>query len=1513
MDASAGSILNDEDAGTYLAAATADLDALNDIGAAGDKLDTMVDNLEADAANIYTTEADGVTLDTLAAVTNIDIDNAAGDIIIDTVSAGGTAKIDASAGSILNDGDTDSYLTAMTADIDALTNIGAVGDKLDTDVTTLQADAANIYISEADGITLDTLVAVTDIDIDNAADDIIVDTVTAGGAVTMDASAGSILNDGDTGTYLAAATADLDALNDIGAAGDKLDTEITTLQADAANIYITEADGITLNTLAADTDIDIDNSAGDIIVDTVTSGGAVTIEAVAGSINESMNDDIDNITTPGAVTLAGETGIGNLSMFDLAGVTNLTLDTNGNLNLSTDAELRDLSVTVDPAGGSQIYALADSGNLTWNVTDNLLVDADLNLNNVSAAAGDLNFALATDSGNINVGTVGAGAGTVAIEAANGSILDDSFDFTRITAGTANITAGNGSIGGSSFAEWVDTNVDNLSAYAPAGSVYIQEFANLSSADIIADQFAYVIAAGSISDTDGNTDIAAANGYLSAGSGDVGGSGVEIDTDVDTLQVFANNGSIYIDESDDIALNTVTAGGSFDITAGQMTIGFVEAIGTATLDSSGSIAGPGILVADTADLTATGDIGTDTDSLNTAVTTLLADAANIYIAESDDITLNTVTAGGSFDITAGQMTIGSVGVTGTATLDSFGSIAGPGTLTADTADLTATGNIGGSTVDRLDTSVNTLLADAANIYIAESDDITLDTVTAGGSFDITAGQMTIGAVGATGTATLDSSGSIAGPGTLVADTADLTATGDIGTDTDRLDTSVNTLLADAANIYIAESDDITLDTVTAGGSFDITAGQMTIGTVGATGTAKLDSSGSIVGPGTLAADTADLTATGDIGSEIDRLDTSVNTLLAEAANIYISEADSLTGLDLDAGSGDVIINAGAITDSDENLDISASLVDVTAASFGSGADSINTNVADLKIDTSGSDGDQYISQTGAITALNLNAGSGSVTLSADSITDSDYFPTDISASSADITATNGDIGGSEFNERIETDVDTLTVNAINGSIYIAEADTLTVAGPAVAGNEIKLTAQDTITLDDTVTAHGNIMIQSTGGDIVAKGSIDATGGSPDSGGGVSLRADYGMIYTPDAEIEPGVFADDTLNVAVTGYSDDTQGVPFPFFDVPIGGTAAIAMRSMADLKLGPAAELTAKGISSGDERSGVFFKDAGSLAGDPVDIGIYLFCYDNHSAPPFPVEGGIITVDSSSISSPGGAVVFDARNSVYFGDNFESYLAAAPEISRIEVVSRQSATLNDVLGPGTPDLPHAGEEEVFWNLIEGPDKGYVLRGDFDAFVQGKAHVLGFVEATPLASFALQPPEIESAQVESVDLDELLAWLVSEFGENAKTYFADAYRDEYSTEMIPIKSALRLRELSSILGDYEAYIAALMQVVGEFAGSEQPMAPEQLDATRQAIALHFNAGDDTHYAMAGQWLNAIAEYFSILTNTETGEYTEIGMPPMVSLGHIMTRYIGPAQRNTDERVVEYIDTYIELLGS
>ena len=434
----------------------------------------------------------------------------------------------------------------------------------------------------------------------------------------------------------------------------------------------------------------------------------------------------------------------------------------------------------------------------------------------------------------------------------------------------------------------------------------------------------------------------------------------------------------------------------------------------------------------------------------------------------------------------------------------------------------------------------------------------------------------------------------------------------------------------------------------------------------------------------------------------------------------------------------------------------------------------------------------------------------------------------------------------------------------------------------------------ITIQDVSYDHGLYSGVASGEDIIINGPITSTGG------GVKIIG--GAIYT---EGTGGV-----LNVPITGYSDSSLGVSLNLVwpGSPSGRAAIVMWSLLEDLTLGPAAELTANGVSSGvDERGDIYFTRFGPNAGDPVDVGIYLWCF-NLSNLMNPAH--VLTVNSDNISSSAGAVVFDAGNSIYFGNNFETYLAGAPDISRIEVVSRIASSLNDVLGAGTPDLPHAGEEMVFWNLIEGPDKGYILRGDFYSSIIGSSFVLDYIDPIPLMSFGLEPPEIEPGEVESVDLDELLAWLENEFGQDAKTYFAGAYNNDYSTDLLPIKSALRLRELSRILGDYEAYIAALTQAVNEFVPDpEMPPSDEQFDAASQVIAMHFNADDGTHYAVAGQWLNAIAEYFSILTNvTGAGnypEYTEIGWDSdRALLQHILPRYFAGAQEN----VVGYIGAYI-----
>ncbi|HBL12274.1 MAG TPA: filamentous hemagglutinin, partial [Cyanobacteria bacterium UBA11162] len=97
------------------------------------------------------------------------------------------------------------------------------------------------------------------------------------------------------------------------------------------------------------------------------------------------------------------------------------------------------------------------------------------------------------------------------------------------------------------------------------------------------------------------------------------------------------------------------------------------------------------------------------------------------------------------------------------------------------------------------------------------------------------------------------------------------------------------------------------------------------------------------------------------------------------------AQGATGIaldgNIDAGTQTITLNApnGSITRTAGSL--IARTLDVTSATFGTTDAPIHTEVDQLIVNTSANNGDQFIQETDGLTALNLNAGSGNVTLSA----------------------------------------------------------------------------------------------------------------------------------------------------------------------------------------------------------------------------------------------------------------------------------------------------------------------------------------------------------------------------------------------------------------------------------------------------------------------------------------------------------------------------------------------------
>ena len=129
---------------------------------------------------------------------------------------------------------------------------------------------------------------------------------------------------------------------------------------------------------------------------------------------------------------------------------------------------------------------------------------------------------------------------------------------------------------------------------------------------------------------------------------------------------------------------------------------------------------------------------------------------------------------------------------------------------------------------------------------------------------------------------------------------------------------------------------------------------------------------------------------DFGSSANPIGTSVNDLSVSTAagngSQFSTEANGLTGLNLDAGIGNVTLNVitGGVADTDAATDITGTLLNVTLGdpteqNFGSAANLINTNVFEPTVNTAAGGGSQFLSNSNHINALSLNAGSGNVTL------------------------------------------------------------------------------------------------------------------------------------------------------------------------------------------------------------------------------------------------------------------------------------------------------------------------------------------------------------------------------------------------------------------------------------------------------------------------------------------------------------------------------------------------------
>src|SRR6185295_6794169 len=121
-----------------------------------------------------------------------------------------------------------------------------------------------------------------------------------------------------------------------------------------------------------------------------------------------------------------------------------------------------------------------------------------------------------------------------------------------------------------------------------------------------------------------------------------------------------------------------------------------------------------------------------------------------------------------------------------------------------------------------------------------------------------------------------------------------------------------------------------------------------------------------------------------------LEVSVDSLTTDTSvgggNQFITEANGLTALNLNAGAGNasLTLTAGSLGDTDAATDITANaatvtLNDLTPQNVGAALNPIGTSVNDLTVSTAAGNGNIFVTEANGLTALNLNAGAGNVSL------------------------------------------------------------------------------------------------------------------------------------------------------------------------------------------------------------------------------------------------------------------------------------------------------------------------------------------------------------------------------------------------------------------------------------------------------------------------------------------------------------------------------------------------------
>ncbi|MEM6471100.1 MAG: hypothetical protein AAF802_16190 [Planctomycetota bacterium] len=1021
-----------------------------------------------------------------------------GDAAVQTANA--DVYLEATAGSILDLATGNASVTSLgTLTLNSQGDIGVSGtNSLDIAVTSLAASSVGgvIAIRDADGLRIGSgsnsvsgLTASGDVSVEsNSALTVDASVSSTSGTVSLQVSSAD-LNANVSGTGI-----DIDATGLVDLAGG------SQINASGTGIAI-DADQIQINSGTTSAASLVNASASALAMNATTSmslgefaitSGAGTITLASPTINVIQASGNAEVTSTGALEVISGTIGSSTSRLEVDGATSLALTDSGAggiyLGELTAATIAELDVTVSGTGFGEL-------DIAYSNADAVQIADSHQINAVSHQTANRDFTYTATSGDVVLGSLSTGTANLTIEATSGQIDRLMSVIPNASASQLTLVA-SGSIGGGSGGA-IQTAVDTFAARTTAGGlIAINETDQLEVTTGDSGIVGLTTSSnGSISVSSGG-DLRVAE-TINSGSGAILISSGQVDVNADVsggdVQITS---TANVDIADGFQVIAGGAGTTLQIDAVSIGIGSGSA-GTESIRNTGS----GLIALSTTggDLTieehgiggGTGDvtINTGTNAIvvaqPTGVTEVSVQGGLTLVAQSIGSATNELDIEGAISLVIEsdglgdfhlQETTGSTITDVTLTVQS--SAAGTINLDFSNADQIAIG--ANHSINQVDLSVR----NGDFTYQATSGDVQVDAVDVGsGAVVIEASSGSIVESGSDTAAEFTTSGSLS-----------LSASGSVGTSSDRIETDVTTLSATGnGGIYVNEADDLIIG-VTPDGQAGLTTSGGTL-ELATSGTLQVDEAISTNGGGILlSAATLDLNQS-IAGSSITLQST--NNLTIDSGTTVSAGGDSTT---LRIEAPDINIGQGATGNATLNNSGTGAIEIVSTGSVVLADDSVEAESGDISI----------VASSGTINEA-VNNDNANVR----------------SQGQLNLTSA-GDIGSNAASGALDVAVQSLTATVTGtGAVFVSDVDDLVVDGVSTVDGDIDIQAANSLQVDNAITAgtSGNIDLAASTVALNQDGDLSALGGTvsldASTGGGLTFN-DNAVITTGSGSVSGQLF-------------------------------------------------------------------------------------------------------------------------------------------------------------------------------------------------------------------------------------------------------------------------------------------------------------------------------------------------------------------------------------------------------